>query len=173
LDAGIIIMGITGGGILSENIIGSDTIIVARESKIPVIIVPTHATFRPFRKMLLISDFIDIENTVPYLEIKNILEETKSELHILNIGSTMQGSFNQGSEECFTFIDIFEPIQPIFHFEINTDFIKGINRFAEESEVDIVVVVPKKHGFLDSLFHKSHTKELAFHCHLPLLAVHN
>ena len=171
-NADVIIMGISGGGILTENIIGSDTVIVARESNIPVIIVPAHASFRPMKKLLLVSDFIDIENTVPNLIIKSLLEASKAELHILNVALSSQTSFNRGSEECFTFQDLFEPYVPNFHFVINNDFIKGINNFAKENEADIVIVVPKKHGFLESLFYKSHTKELAFHCQLPLLAVH-
>ena len=170
--ADVIIMGITGGGILTENIIGSDTVIVAREANIPVIIVPSHANFIPLKKLLLVSDFKDIETTVPHQHIKKLVAATNAELHILNVSSIAQDSFTVGSEECFTFQDLFEPILPSFHFEINTDFVKGINKFAEENQADIVVVVPKKHGFFESLFFKSHTKELAFHCNLPLLAVH-
>jgi len=170
--ADVIIMGITGGGILTENIIGSDTVIVAREANIPVIIVPSHAPFKPLKKLLLVSDFKDVETTVPHQHIKKLVEATKAELNILNVSSNAQDSFTTGSAECFTFLDLFEPIIPIFNFEVNTDFVKGINKFAEANQADIVLVVPKKHGFFESLFLKSHTKELAFHCNLPLLAVH-
>ncbi len=171
-NADLIIMGISGGGIITENILGSDTVIVARESNIPVIIVPAHTPFKQLKKLLLVSDFIDIESTLPYLALKVLLEATKSELHILNIASGAYDSFNSTSQECFTIIDLLDPIVPVFHFEICQDFVKGINGFANKIEADIVIVVPKKHGFLESLFYKSHTKELAFHCQLPLLAIH-
>ena len=171
-ESELIIMGSSGGGILTENIIGSDTVIVARESTIPVIIVPAHTPFRPLKKILLVSDFIDIKNTVPDQQIKMLIDATKGELHILNITSSSYESFNSGSQECFTFLDLLDPIEPIFHFEIYPDFIKGINNFAVQMEADIVIVVPKKHGFFESLFYKSHTKELAFHCCLPILAMH-
>ena len=171
-NAELIIMGSSGGGILTENIIGSDTVIVARESTIPVIIVPANTPFRPLKKILLVSDFVDIKTTMPDQQIKMLVEATKGELHVLNIASDSYESFNSGSQECFTLLDLLDPIEPIFHFEVCQDFVKGINNFANKMEADIVIVVPKKHGFFESLFYKSRTKELAFHCCLPILAMH-
>ena len=41
--AGLVVMGITGGGLLEEKLIGSNTLSVAKHTKIPVIIVPANA----------------------------------------------------------------------------------------------------------------------------------
>jgi hypothetical protein len=38
--------------------------------------------------------------------------------------------------------------------------------------VDLIITIPKKMGWFDSLFRRSHTKMLAFHSHVPLMVVH-
>ena len=39
-------------------------------------------------------------------------------------------------------------------------------------EVDLIIVEPHHRNFFDRLFHKSTTKELAFHLNKPILAIH-
>jgi nucleotide-binding universal stress UspA family protein len=38
--------------------------------------------------------------------------------------------------------------------------------------IDMLIMLPKKHSFFASLFHKSQSKEMAYHSHIPLLALH-
>jgi len=63
--------------------------------------------------------------------------------------------------------------QPEYYFTEYKDFIEGINAFAEEHQVDLIITIPKRHGFFERLFHKSHTKQLAFHSHVPLIILHD
>ncbi|MCU0321134.1 MAG: universal stress protein [Chitinophagaceae bacterium] len=48
-----------------------------------------------------------------------------------------------------------------------------INEFADANSTDIVIVIPQKHGLFESIFTKSHTKQLAFHSHIPIMVVHD
>jgi nucleotide-binding universal stress UspA family protein len=49
---------------------------------------------------------------------------------------------------------------------------KGIIDFAEGNELDMLIVLPKRHGLIDSLMHRSHTKQLVLHSHVPVMALH-
>ena len=62
---------------------------------------------------------------------------------------------------------------PEYFFVNNASFIDGINDFVDSKNVDLIVTIPKKHGWFDSLFTKSHTKILAFHSHVPLMVIHD
>ena len=173
VKADIVIMGISGGGSFTENIIGSDTVVVARQSSVPVIIVPSKNQFKGVRKVVLISDFIDIKNTVPTAQIKKVLDETNASLIVLHIIKHNEIVFDSSSEEHKLFNEIFDGYNPRF-FSLETQvFADGVNEFIELNEVDLVIVIPKKHNLIESLFIKSHTKELAFHSHCPLLIVHS
>jgi nucleotide-binding universal stress UspA family protein len=174
VKADVIVMSIAGGGVFTENIIGSDTVVVARHSTIPVIVVPHKCVYNSLGNILLLSDFIDIDTTIPAEKIKVILNETKAQLNILHIAKDKATNhFNENSAERFVFEDLFEGYNPKFYFEVNHDFVNGINHFAATNNIDLVIIVPKKHSLLESLFIKNHTKELAFHSHIPLMVINN
>ena len=172
-NADIIIMSITKGGVFTENIIGSDAVIVARKSEIPVVIVPQNFIFTGIKNVLLASDFTDIKTSIPASHINKILNETNARLNIVHIANNGDYTFNENSAERFVFEDLFEKYNPEFHFIENFVFTDGVNKFSRENDIDLVVVVPKKHNLIESLFTRSHTKELAFHCQVPMMVVHS
>ena len=68
---------------------------------------------------------------------------------------------------------LFEGFKPEYHFAEDTDFTECINEFVAAKSIDLIITIPKKHGLIDSLFKRSHTKMLAFHSHVPLLVIHD
>jgi len=168
----LIVIGITGGGILTETLLGSNATVLAKSSPVPVIIVPQKTHYKHITRLLLVSDFDEVETSTPIMPIKKILDETQAEFVILHIAENSHHSLYEGSYECQAFKDLFESYNPEFHFIVNQHFSEAINEFVEKNLIDITVIVPKKNNFLESMFTKSHTKELAFHSHIPLLAVH-
>ncbi len=172
VEADVIVMGITGGSIISEKLFGSNTTMVARCAKVPVIIVPPSSTYHGIKKLVLVSDFVAIEEFVPLIPIKKVLDDTKAQLMVLHVASSKHHSLYEGAYECFSFKEMFEEYNPAFHFVVNSDFTGAINTFAAENQADIVMVIPKKHSFISSIFTTSHTKDLAFHSNIPLMAVH-
>lgn len=173
VGADIIIMSITGGGLFTESVIGSDAVVVARQSNVPVLIIPPHVSYKEVNNILLVSDFEDVMGTVPTSQIKNMLDATKGKLNILHLSKENSYPYNQNSEERYLFESIFDGYTLSFHFMFALSFADGINDFSRENNMDIVVIIPKKHSLLESLFVKSHTKELAFHSQLPVMVVHS
>ncbi|MEO6219448.1 MAG: hypothetical protein ABIO81_03400, partial [Ginsengibacter sp.] len=95
-------------------------------------------------------------------------------LQILNVDSehyielTDEYKIERGSME-----DKLGSYNPDFSFLRAYDFLEGINRFVETKEMDAIITVPRKHGFLSQLFKTSHTKKLAYHSHVPTIAIHS
>ncbi len=65
-----------------------------------------------------------------------------------------------------------EGIRHSYHFVQNEDTINGLNRFVTLKKADMMVIIPRKHNFLDKMIHESNTKKMAFHTKLPLLVLH-
>ena len=61
---------------------------------------------------------------------------------------------------------------PDFHYIDDPDIEEGINAFAETHGIELLITIPKKHKLLDKIFQRSHTRELAMHAHVPILAIH-
>lgn len=168
--AQLVVMGITGGGKLKETVIGSNSVTVAKNGNTPVIIVPTDTSYNKIETVLLVSDLKDIEETTPASAIKSVLDSTNAKLLVLNI--TANPDEAAASNEKHKLDEIFQAYNPAYSFVTNSNFEDAVDGFVAEKGIDLVIVVPKKHGIFDSIFSTNHTKTLAFHSKVPLMAAH-
>ena len=172
----LIIMGITGGGALEETLIGSNTTSVAGALGVPVLIIPPHATFKAVEKIMLACDFDHADKFIPLGIIRQLLNETKAKLLVFNLEVDLDDNDRKYPAtivgEGFAVHTLLQEFDPEYHFAQNSEYVVGINEFAESNGVSMVISVPKKKSFFEKLFIKSSTKKLAFHTHLPLLVVH-
>ncbi|QEC68059.1 universal stress protein [Panacibacter ginsenosidivorans] len=168
----LIVMGVTGTGKIAENLIGSFAIDVSRKATVPVIIVPPDAGYTDIKEIMLACDFSQVVETTPVDPIKRILNETSAKLFVVNIDHRQKHFTADTPFESLMLDTLLQGYNPEYHFIDDADFVQAINKFALEKEVDLIITIPKKMGWFDALFHKSHTKALAFHSHVPLMVVH-
>jgi len=172
-DAALIVMGITGAsGKLDEVVIGSNALDVSRRSLVPVIIVPSNAAFRPIKKILLACDLKKVVETTPVEQVKKILDATRAELHVLHVETDADDFKPDTPFESLMLDELIRGYNPQYHFEKDQHFTEAINNFATENQMDLIIVIPKKHGLFEGIFKRSHTKALAFHSHIPLVTIH-
>ncbi len=169
----LIVMGITGGGALQENLFGSNTINVAKNVKVPVLIIPQNAKFVKFDSVLLACDFHKVVESTPVSPIKQLLDATKAKLFVLHIDNINKENAQDVKFESLMLDTLFEGYHPEFHFSDDPDFTESINEFVVEKQIDLIITIPKKHGLFDNIFKRSHTKMLAFHSHVPLMVIHD
>jgi nucleotide-binding universal stress UspA family protein len=176
VNAELVVMGITGGGMLEEKLIGSNTLSVAKNTSCPVIIVPANTPFTRIESIMLTSDFEKSDTTIPIEPIRRLIEETKAKLFVFHLEEeTDEYAVTYPSNivgESYALFTLLQEFSPEYHFSKNKNFTEAINEFAAEKEIDLIISIPKKHGFFERLFTESHTKALAFHSHVPLMVVH-
>ena len=169
-EANLIVMGISGGSKLKEVVVGSHSLAVAKHTNIPVLIVPTDAAYKNIQKVLLVSDLKDVETTIPSNAINILLSASKAQLSVLHI---TENTNDQHTIEKEQLNHIFANHLPEYHFVQNNDFTAAVDEFVAANQIDLVIVVPKKHGIFKSIFNVNHTKTLAFHSKVPLVVAHN
>lgn len=169
----MVIMGITGSSRIKQVFMGTNTLNVIRHINTPVMIIPPDAKFQGLKNVVFTSDFKDVARTTPFQSLENLLDTFHPKLQILNVDSehyielTDEYKIERGCME-----DKLGSYNPDFSFLRAYDFLEGINRFVETKEMDAIITVPRKHGFLSQLFKTSHTKKLAYHSHVPTIAIH-
>ncbi len=169
----MVIMGITGSSRLTQVFMGTNTLNVIRHITTTVMIIPPNAKFTGLKKVVFTSDFKDVARTTPFQSLKNLLDTFKPELQILNVDSEHYIELTDEYKiERVCMEDKLGSYNPEFSFLRAFDFLEGINRFVDTKEMDAIITVPHKHGFLSQLFKTSHTKKLAYHSHVPTIAVH-
>jgi nucleotide-binding universal stress UspA family protein len=168
----MIVMGITGSSRISQVFMGTNTLNVIRHIDCPVMIIPAEAKYTGLKKVVFTSDFKDVARTTPFVSLKKILDTFHPELDILNVDSehyvelTPEYKIEREAME-----DKLDSYNPQFSFLRSYDFLEGISSFVDTKEMNAIITVPRKHSFLSHLFKTSHTKRLAYHSRIPIIAV--
>jgi nucleotide-binding universal stress UspA family protein len=170
-ESDLVIMGITGGGKLEEVLIGSNTTHILKHTHVPMIIVPSGAQWKPVEKLGWACDYKEIMKTTPAETIKKIVNELRAKLIVVHNDPDPKGFDPDKFKNNVMVTELFHQVHPEFVQVSDDHFAEAMNAFVDNYNVDMLLVVPKKQSWLDSLFHPSHTKQLAFHSHVPLICI--
>ncbi|SFW39575.1 universal stress protein [Chitinophaga sancti] len=171
-QADLIVMGTEGGSHFEEILIGSNSVDVAKHTACPVIIVPADAVYHPIRKIVFACDFKHIGENTPIGPLKSLLRLFNAALHVLNIDHSGKGLAGETPMESLLLDTLLEGYHPIYHFVDNENVADGIMEFSEKEGVDLIFIIPRKHGLFEGMFRRSRTTQLAFRSHIPLLTIH-
>jgi len=169
----IIVMGITGSSRLGQIFMGSNTLNVVNRRIAPVIIVPPDAQFTGIKNVMLISDFKEVEKTIPIAPIKGILSLIKPTLHVVNVDHEHYVELTEEYQIERAKLDkMLKEFNPEYYFIRLYDFTDAVNQFVIDKNIDMILTVPKSHSFLKNVFKTTHTTKLAYHSHVPIVAIH-
>ncbi len=170
-DYDMIIMGTQGASGIKKNLIGSNTATVIKESDVPVIAVPQDSTFasikgitvaveltkedeKLFQKLIRLTESFSYPYTVIHIESQESFDRDIS-------FKGLEGYLKETYPDCnFEFLKIKEK-----------KFDKGIDVYLKDHPDTMMVMLSKDKTFFEFLFNKSHSMELAYHTHVPLLVV--
>jgi nucleotide-binding universal stress UspA family protein len=167
-----VVMGSHGSTGLERMIMGSTTLSVIRSLRYPVIVVPPGTAYKEIKKIGLACDFKDVVETIPVEYIKNIVSEFNAELLVLNVNRDGEHYDADTPLESAWLDSLLGDIKPNYYFLQRDDIVEGINEFSEKHNLDVVIVIPKKHNLLEKIFHKSHSRELVRNAHIPIVSIH-
>lgn len=168
----LIIMGITGSTLLGQIFMGSNTLNIVKRGIVPVIIVPPDAHSQSAKNVMLLTDFQDVDNTIPVEPVKSLLDLFNPRLHIVNVDHehyvqvTDEYKVERGKLE-----EKLKDYNPEFYFIRLFDFMDAINQFVSDNKIDLILTFPRKHSFLSNVFKTTNTTKLAYHSHVPIVAI--
>ena len=168
----VVVMGSQGTTAAERFFLGGHAVHTMRNLQWPIITIPPETKFSGIKKIGLASDFDKVIETTPVDAIKMFVKDFNSELHILNTGKEKEFNpdvvFGSGmlQEMIFDF-------KPHYHFITKQDTIEGIMELAKANDIDLLVILPKEHGIMEMITHKSHTKKLVLNSYIPVMALHN
>lgn len=171
----LIIMGITGGSKLREKLIGSNALQVARHSANQVIIVPPGASFSGIRRVMLLTDYDQVDETTPFGAIQQLLEITGAKLDVLHVEESKTSAAKHTRilrQENAVMHHHLRTYHPTYFIAYNESFEQAVHDVTDQHEIDLIIVIPKKMGYFDRLLSTSHTDVMAFHSHVPVLVAH-
>jgi nucleotide-binding universal stress UspA family protein len=168
----LIIMGITGSTLLGQVFMGSNTLNIVKRGVVPVIIVPPDTRSQSAKNVMLLTDFQDVDHTIPIDTVKSVLNLFNPRLHIVNVDHEHYVQVTDEYKAERTKLETYlADYKPDFYFIRLFDFVEAINQFVLDNQIDLILTFPRKHSFLSNIFKTTNTKKLAYHSHVPIVAI--
>lgn len=165
----LIVMGITGKTQTKEKIMGSQAVMAARHTSVPLLLIPFDATFKEIQKVVFAWDMKYSAKIFPEKLFKDILHILKAELIVFNVDYKNKSFDAEIIDEQKFMHRVLEKENASFFYSDHPDAAEGIIGFAERQQADAVIVIPRRNTFPENLFRKKVTKRLAFRIKIPLL----
>ena len=166
-------MVVVGNSIAGDNIswIESKMIQAFRNLKYPVLGIPPDCKYKDIRRLCFTYDNEYKGAEIALNQLKDIASNLNAELHVLYAQKDVLNRDNM-TEINSKAIEILKRVNPHYHVVYNSDIVKAVKTFLETHLIDWLIVMPRQHSFLESIFHKSNTKAIAHNINLPIVALH-
>ncbi len=172
LDLFAIVMGCNGSGNEGLAIFGSTAISAMHDLSYPVMLIPGGATFKRISKVGLSCDMKDVNKVIPFDRIGYLVDLFKCSLDVLYVSGNNEDVHGEILPETISLQNALMKVHPKFHFIIAKDVEAGVAEFVKKEGIELLMVIPKKHGFLGAIFHKSVSKEIALNMNMPIMILH-
>lgn len=172
LNCKIIVMGTHGARGLDEILIGSNTYSVMKEAPIPVLAIPESAQISDIKRIAFAGDYKSIDDKEVLQTLIQLTQAFNAEIDIVHIDPDDQaGLSDEEINEAKKFEQYFKRVRHTYHFIHTQDVETGLENYAQNHDIDLIALIPRKHKFLENLSQKRISKKLAFHSKVPLLAL--
>jgi len=168
-----VVMSSHGNAGLEKLLLGSETNAAVTHLSWPLIVVPKGAKFKAPENIALACDFEKVSSTVPVAVIKDLVQVFKAKLFVLHVHPDAEQPYEQpvidGAGDLH---QLLEDLHPSYQFLNRADITEAILDFIQKNNIELLIVLPKKYNFLESLFHKSKSKKLAKEAFVPMMSFH-
>ncbi|MDX2247283.1 MAG: universal stress protein [Bacteroidia bacterium] len=167
-----IIMGTKGAQGIRKIFAGTQTAKVIGHTSCPVLAIPEKSNFKGISDILYATNFED-ETEYVLRQVAAIASRFHAKVHILHIASSEDEATHQIFDWYQDVIGQFIPAKSTsFHRMVHTDIEAGIQSFVDTLKPDMLIMSTRRRNWKENLIEGSHTRNMAFQTHVPLLALH-
>lgn len=168
----LIIMGAKGVSSEHSDVVGHYAENVITKVKCKLLIVPENAHYKMFDEVAFPTDFTlatDIQILAP---ITTFLDKKSSSLRILHINK-VTNHLNQHQQENKALLeDFLEEREYSFHFLSNTNIEAAVDAFAEQKDIDLMIMYAKNLNYFKQILFHSNVDHISYHTRIPFLILH-
>ncbi len=156
-----LVAGKQGAGGVERFLFGNTALSIIRHSKLPVIVVPQNT------KTLSLSNIafaVDDSNVHKHQSlIQKLCAAANARLHIVHV--------KEYNENRLHTQDIFKELQPQLHTITNENFVAGIKHFLQTHSIDLLIIIPHQHSWMERVIFKTHTADLLEKVSIPIMCL--
>jgi nucleotide-binding universal stress UspA family protein len=167
----LVILGSNGSGRDNISHVGSNVIDISKLSPVPVIVVPPACHYEPIKRVVIACDFTKVKDTVLLESLHKLLQRYDAELLVVNVDKDAKhknADPEQLAEEGVLH-GMLKQYHPHYYYNNSSDIINGILDFASAHHAQLVIALPHKYSFFQSILHSSVSQQLTVHSAIPVL----
>ena len=170
-ESDLVVMGTKGAGGIEKVLFGSTASKVVEEVKnCPVIVVPFNTPIKPITSILYATDLADLKSESELIIAFGKLFHAC--IDILHVTDDPEKEKKQDEVKvAYELVKNFNYVALSFHAVFNLDPLDGIEDFIIKNKPSIVAMFTRRKTIFDKFLKGNLTKEMAFHTHVPLLAI--
>lgn len=167
----LIVMGTKGASGIESVLIGSNAASVVSKAIIPVLVIPPSAHTTQLKNLLYASDYNEPE--FPALnQLQYFAALYKANINVLHVSTESDNYFDMGNS-LFTSKKNEGKLADITIINRkDMEITDAITEQIKERQIDLLVLAKHNRSFFDRLFHRSISRQMAFHTTIPLLVLH-
>jgi nucleotide-binding universal stress UspA family protein len=142
-----------------------------RNTTIPVLAVPPGVKHSTIQRIGFCYDNVARGSDLAISQLADMAQTINFQLHVLYVHDDVMNRDSLTDFEEY----IKEGLKQVsvhYHIHYASTVEDEIKKFIAEYQLQWIAVMPRKHSFFESLFHRSHTKNLASIVNIPMLALH-
>lgn len=167
----LIVMGTKGSHNALERTFGSVTTGVIRKAPAHTWVVPERALYQGIHILAYATDLNEAD-PVHIMEVGKLFDPFCSILHCVHVNTehSIEKLLDLANLEA-TFSNNSPVVQIKFHQIPGDSVVEGLEDFVDYHNVDVLVMYAPHHDLLESIFHRSFTREMALETEIPLLVL--
>jgi nucleotide-binding universal stress UspA family protein len=171
-SADLIVMGMASdSGNFKQHIIGSNTVSVARNISIPLLIVPENAKYNKILKMAYACDYNEKQDML-LNQARNFCDLFKAKFELVTVQKHEKELVNNYRVNNAILEKQFYSISHKKVMIRNNDVSEALDVYVQINKPDLILINPQKHNLFYRLFYGSVTKDLIFKSDVPLIILH-
>ncbi len=169
----LVVMGISGGGRISEFLLGSTATEVIQKTTVPTLIIPPNTVYENPSRLVFACDYKSEVSAKAIKSLKDFMHLFHAKLNVLNLEKPEEGvTFEKAVHGIQLEHELSSEVHTLHFLPNVADLADEINDFVDAHDSSMLVMIPHKHNLLHRIFKGSTTKHLAFHSHVPILTLH-
>lgn len=139
---------------------------------IPVLVIPEPVKFRPIAKIAFSVNYYRKNLHAPVSMIRRLVQFTQADLYVINVVSPSEIIDAEAEANKKELQESLADLSPTYFEPEFKNIFKAIDDFTAAEKIDLLMVIPTRHGLWYSIFQQTHTKGLVYLNHIPVLSLH-
>ncbi|MDR6733908.1 universal stress protein [Sphingobacterium sp. 2149] len=166
----LVALGITGQTGFAKILVGSNAITLMDICPKPMLIVSHKVDPAVPKNVLATTDLKEVDRKLDLFNLDQVLETFQAKLYVLNVAKK-EASAADLAQELKHLHERLDKYHPIYDYISHDDVAVGIEEYAKEKHIDLILSFHKKQGLLSSLFKSSISKKIAWNGAANLLVI--